>query len=84
MRNRSVGRIGAGIVAISLAAVLSSGCAAAKQAKEDADRAQAAASNAESAARRAEAAAGKAEKAAMSAEATATRIERMFQKGLRK
>lgn len=84
MRIRSVGRVGAGVVAISLAAVLSSGCSAAKQAREDADRAQAAATRAEDAARRAEEAAGRTEKAARSAEATAARIERMFEKGLRK
>lgn len=80
----TTGRIGAGLVAIALIGVMSSGCASNKQAQEDADRAQAAATRAEDAARRAEEAAGRTEKAARSAEAAASRIERMFEKGLRK
>ncbi len=84
MRFGSAGRVGAGVVALALAAVMTSGCASHKKVQEDADRAQAAATRAEDAARRAEDAAGRTEKAAKSVEATAARIERMFEKGLRK
>ena len=84
MRVGRAGRAGATAVAVALAVVMSSGCAARKQTQEDADRAQAAATRAEDASRRAEEAASRTEKAARSAEATAARIERMFEKHLRK
>jgi uncharacterized protein HemX len=84
MRHSSAGRVAAGAVALALTAVIGTGCASHKKAQEDADRAQAAATRAEDAARRAEDAAGRTEKAARSVEATAARIERMFEKGLRK
>lgn len=77
----------AGLVAMAVAAIMTTGatgCAAARKASEDADRAQVAATRAEDAARRAEDAASRTEKAARSAEATAARIERMFEKHLRK
>jgi hypothetical protein len=84
MRFGSTGRVGAGVAALALLVVVAGGCAGGKQAREDADRAQAAATRAEDAARRAEEAAGRTEKAARSAEAAAARVERMFEKGLRK
>ena len=84
MRLSSAGRVAAGAMVLALTAAISSGCASHKQVREDADRAQAAAARAEDAARRAEDAASRTEKAARSVEATAARIERMFEKGLRK
>ena len=75
-------RVGATVAALALVTVVSSGCT--KKITEEADRAQAAATRAEDAARRAEDAASRTEKAARSAEASAARIERMFEKGLRK
>jgi len=82
MRFGPVARMGASVVTVALLATLSSGCA--KSAAKDVDRAEAAATRAEDAARRAEQAAGRTEKAAAGAEAAASRIERMFEKGLRK
>jgi hypothetical protein len=82
MRFDWTGRVGASLAALTLVTVVSGGCT--KKVTEEADRAQAAATRAEDAARRAEDAASRTEKAARSAEASAARIERMFEKGLRK
>jgi hypothetical protein len=82
MRFRSAGRIGTGAVGLALVAVMSTGCVG--KVREQADRAEQASTRAETAARRAEDAASRTEKAAAQAEAAANRVERMFEKHMRK
>lgn len=82
MRFNPAARVGAVVASLALFGLMASGCA--NSSAEGVDRAEAAATRAEDAARRAEEAAGRTEKAAASAEQAASRIERMFEKQLRK
>ena len=84
MRFSSTSRIGAGVVALALVATMTTGTGCVRKVREQADRAEQAATRAETAARRAEDAASRTEKAAAQAEAAANRVERMFDKHMRK
>jgi hypothetical protein len=84
MRFSSTSRIGAAVMSLALVATMTTGTGCVGKVREQADRAEQAATRAETAARRAEDAAGRTEKAAAQAEAAANRVERMFEKHMRK